>query len=267
MCQITEPTEHKIKLLLGNQQGLWARLCLSSKNWYSPTDSLRHLMLLHPNFLYKILECQKYGKGKAQHGEHLIFHFLWLSQDPQNTQDGAKHCTPLESPPHNPAFLILSSRLSSSWSDLGWRAEITLYCHILNLNISALHCVPGLSGSGSASACYYDFISALQQPFSCCTILKYDSWNDTAKVQFYLYQQLLITACFSAFGVVCLLLSFWCFLGIAFCFDLKTGEREGKVIVNLKNLCTWKLCGLFQVMQLIFLPFLFVIAIILMLIM
>lgn len=66
MCQIAEPTEQKTKLLLDNQQGLWARLCLSSKNWYSPTDSLRHLMLLHPNFLHKILEWQKDGKGKVQ---------------------------------------------------------------------------------------------------------------------------------------------------------------------------------------------------------
>lgn len=72
-------------------------------------------------------------------------HLLWLSQDPQHTQDGAKHCTPPKSPPHNPAFLILSSRLSSSWSDLGWCAEITLYCYILNLNVSAVHCVSGLS--------------------------------------------------------------------------------------------------------------------------
>lgn len=159
MCQITEPTEHKIKLLLDNQQGLWARVCLSSKNCYSPTDSLRHLMLLHSDFLYKILECQKDGKGEVQayYGEHLIFsvqmqHLLWLPQDPQHTQDGPKHCNPPKSPPHNPALLILSSRLPSSWTDLCWCAESTLYCYILNLNMSAVHCVSGLSGSGTSAS-------------------------------------------------------------------------------------------------------------------
>lgn len=91
----------------------------------------------------------------------------------------------------------------------------------------------------TASVCPYAFISVLQQQFNHCTILKYDSRNDTAKLLFYFYQQLLITAvCFSPFGVVCLFLRFWCFLGIGFCFDLKTGEGEGKVTVNLKNLCT-----------------------------
>lgn len=49
--------------------------CLSSKNWHSPTDSLRCVILLHPNFLYKNLKCQNEGKGQGQAwcGKHLIF--------------------------------------------------------------------------------------------------------------------------------------------------------------------------------------------------
>lgn len=109
MCQITEPTEHEIRLLLDNQHGLQDRPCLSSKNWYSPTDSLRGVTLLHPNFLYKNLRCQNKGKakGKAWHGEALIFsvetHFFWLrlSHYSQCVQDGTKHCSPSKSPPHD----------------------------------------------------------------------------------------------------------------------------------------------------------------------
>lgn len=77
----------------------------------------------------------------------------------------------------------------------------------------------------------------MQQQFNRSSYLKHDSRNDTAKVHFYLTQQLEITAaCFSAFGVVSLFLSFQCFSGVGFCFDLRVGEREGKVTVNPKNL-------------------------------
>lgn len=270
MCQITEPTEHEIKLLLDNQQLLWDRLRLSSKNWYSPTDSLRYLTLLPPNFLCKNVQCQNDGKGKGQawHGELLIFSvkmhlfWLWLSRYSQRIQDGAKNYSPSKPPPHtstSPRIIFQTSipcnqPAETALAGVHVREQTSSRYYFVPLQTEFKHICSALGfwSGNSVSVCPCAFISVMQQQFNHSSNLRYDSRNDTAKVHFCLPQQLQITAaCFSAYEVVCLYLSFWCFSGVGFCFDLKAGEREGKVTVNLKNLWMWKLCVLFQVMHVI----------------
>lgn len=70
----------------------------------------------------------------------------------------------------------------------------------------------GFWSSNSASVCPCAFISVRRQQFNHSSNLKSCSRNDTAEAHFYLSLQLQTTAtCFSAFGVVCLFLSFRCF--------------------------------------------------------
>lgn len=242
---------------------------------FSPSDSLRFLMLLHPNFLQKNLQCQNDGKGKAQawHGEHLISVQMHLFPAMAVTvlSKQLEWCKALlsfqvPSPPQvplpSPFLLILSSRLPPHamtqrkwlWLVCIWEhrrhPEITLYCYRQNLNLSAVLWLSGLPVSGSSTSVRSSaFIPVMQQQFNHSSNLKHDSRNDTAKFHFHLSQQLQIAAvCCSALGTVCLFLRF---SGVGFCFDLKAGEREGKATVNLKNPWTGKMCVLFEIMHVI----------------
>lgn len=193
MCQITEPTEHEIKLLLDNQQVLWDRLCLSTKNWHSPTDSLRCPCSYTLIFFIKTYNVRMMVKGRDKH-------------DMENTSSSLLKCTlfghgchttlsvhrmvqsTILPPSHSSwllssLLLILSSRLPShaasqpKWPSLVYmwdyrhHPETTFCCHIPNLSIAAVRSVSGVAGSGnSASVWPWAFISVMPQQFNHSTI-------------------------------------------------------------------------------------------------